>query len=101
MKSQVDMNQLNEKGQYKQKGKVRIGYTKEGELSKKGSQKNKRLTCIHCGMLSHISNKCWSNGKKNSMESVTIAISMVIEIANARINLILKVKEKFSWSQRK
>ena len=31
MKSQVDMNQLNEKKKYRQKDKVGIGYTEEGE----------------------------------------------------------------------
>ena len=40
MKSQEDMNQLNEKSHHRQKGKVRIGYTKEGESSKQGAQKN-------------------------------------------------------------
>ena len=63
MKSQAYMNQLNEEIQYKQKGKVGIGYTKEGESSKKGAQKNQRPTYNHCGKLHHTSNKCWSNGK--------------------------------------
>ena len=40
MKSQVEMNQLNESNQYKQKGKEKIGYTKEGESSKQGAHKN-------------------------------------------------------------
>ena len=39
MKSQADMNQYNEKSQYRQKGKVGIGYTEEGESSKKGETK--------------------------------------------------------------
>lgn len=34
MKSQVDMNQLNEKNLYRQKGKARIGFKEEGESSK-------------------------------------------------------------------
>ena len=33
LKSQTKMNQLNEKSQYKHKGKTRIGYTIEGESS--------------------------------------------------------------------
>ena len=40
MKSQVDMNQLNEKNIYRQKGKVVIGYKEEVESSNQGSQKN-------------------------------------------------------------
>ena len=44
LKYQDYMNQLNEKSQYKQKGKLGIGYTKEGESSKKGPQKNQRST---------------------------------------------------------
>ena len=42
MKSQADMNQLNQKNEknlYRQKGKVGIGYKEEGESSKQGSQK--------------------------------------------------------------
>ena len=31
MKSQADINQLNEQSHYRQKGKARIGYTEEGE----------------------------------------------------------------------
>ena len=63
MKSQAHMNKLNEKIHYRQKGKARIGYTKGGESSKQGVQKNQRPTCIHCSKLSHTSNKFWSNGK--------------------------------------
>ena len=63
MKSQAYKNQLNEKNQYKQKGKVGIIYIEEGESSKQGVQKNQRPTCNHCGKLGHTSNKCWSNGK--------------------------------------
>ena len=40
IKSQVDMNQLNEQNLYKQKGKEGIGYKEEGEFSKQGAQKN-------------------------------------------------------------
>lgn len=36
MKSQADMDQLNEKIQFRQKGKAIIIYTKEGESSKQG-----------------------------------------------------------------
>ena len=53
MKSQVDMNQLNEKNLYRQKGKIGIGYTKEGESSNQGAQKNQRPTCNHCGNIGH------------------------------------------------
>ena len=63
MKSQEDMNQLNEKSHLRQKGKVGIGYTEEGESSKQGSQKNQRPTFNHCGKIGHTSNKCWINGK--------------------------------------
>ena len=34
MKSQEEMNQLNEQSHYKQKGKVGIGYIEESESSK-------------------------------------------------------------------
>ena len=44
MKSQVDMNKLNEHNIYRQKGKARIGYKEEGEISKQGAQKNQRPT---------------------------------------------------------
>ena len=57
------MNQLNEKTHYRQKGKVGIGYTEEGESSKQGAQKNQRPTCSHFGKIAHTSNKCWSNRK--------------------------------------
>ena len=63
MKSQANMDQLNEQIQYRQKGKVGIRYIEEGESSKKGAQKNQRPTCSHYGKLGHTSNKCWSNGK--------------------------------------
>ena len=64
MKSQENMNQLNEKSHYKQNGKARIGYTKEGESSKQGSQKNQRSTCNHCGKIGQTSKKSCSNGKE-------------------------------------
>lgn len=58
------MNQLHEKSQYIQKGKVGIGYTKEDESSKQGAQKNQRPTCNHYGKLVHKSNEFQSNGKE-------------------------------------
>ena len=63
MKSQEDMNQLNEQGHFRQKGKVGIRYTKEAKSSKHWAQKNKKPTCSHCGNIGHTSKKCWSNGK--------------------------------------
>ena len=63
MKYQVDMNQLNEKIQYRQKGKVGIGYTEEGESSKQRDRKNQRPTYSHYGKICHTSNKCWGNRK--------------------------------------
>ena len=63
MKSQVDMNQLNEKNLYRQKGKAIIGYNEEGESSKQGVQMNQRPICNHYGKIGHTSNRCWSNGK--------------------------------------
>ena len=53
MKSQVEMNKLNEKNLCRQKGKGGIGYTKEGESSKQGAQKNQIPTCNHCGKIGH------------------------------------------------
>ena len=64
MKSQVDMNQLNEQSHHRQKGKSRIGYLEESESSQQGAQKNQRPTCSHCGKIGHTSNRCWSNGKE-------------------------------------
>ena len=66
MKSQADMNQLNQQNEqniHRQKGKAGLGYKEEGETSKQGSQKNQKLTCKYCGKIGHTSNKCWSNGK--------------------------------------
>ena len=63
MKYQESMNQLNEKNQYRHKGKVGIGYIEEGESSQQGAQKNQIPTCNHCGKIGHTSNKWWSNGK--------------------------------------
>ena len=43
MKSQVDVNQLNqqnEKNLHRQKGKVGPGYEEEGESSKQGAKRN-------------------------------------------------------------
>ena len=51
MKSQTNINQLNQQSYYRQKGKAGIGYTKEGESSKQGTRKNKRPTCNHCGKI--------------------------------------------------
>ena len=64
MKSQADMNQLNEQDLYRQKGKERIGCNEEGESFKQGAQKNQIPTCNHCGKIGLTSNKCWSNGKE-------------------------------------
>ena len=64
MKSQTDINQLNEQSHYRQKGKVGIGYIEEDESSKQGAQKNKRPTLNHCVKIGHTSKKCWSNGKE-------------------------------------
>ena len=58
MKSQEDINQLNDKSHYRKKGKVGIGYIEEGESSKQGTQKNQRPTFSHCGKIGHTSNKC-------------------------------------------
>ncbi|GLJ30947.1 hypothetical protein SUGI_0617070 [Cryptomeria japonica] len=63
MKSQTDLDQLNEQNLHKQKGKAGLGYNEEGESSEQGSQRNQRPTCNYCGKTSHRSNKCWSNGK--------------------------------------
>ena len=63
MKSQADMDQLNEKNLYRKNGKVGIGYKEEGESSKQGAQKNQRPSCNHHVKIGHTSNKCWSNGK--------------------------------------
>ena len=57
------MNQLNEESQHRQKGKAGIGYTEEGESSKKGFEKNQSPIWDHCGKLGHTSKKCWSNDK--------------------------------------
>ena len=58
------LNQLNEKNLYRQKGKAGIGYKEEGESSKQGAQKNKKPTCSHYGKRGNTSNKCWNNGKE-------------------------------------
>ena len=66
MKSQVDMNQLNQQNEQNlhiQTGKAGLGYKEEGESSEQGAQRNQRPTCNHCGKTGHTSNKCWSNGK--------------------------------------
>ena len=56
MKSQVDMNQLNQLNEYnlhRQKGKIGIRYKDEGESSKQGAQRNQRPTCNHYGKIGH------------------------------------------------
>ena len=65
MKSQADMNQLNQQSEqnlHRQKGKAGLGYKEKCESSKQATQRNQRPTCSHCGKLGHTSNKCWSNG---------------------------------------
>ena len=67
MKSQVDMNQLNQQNEqnfHRQKGKARLGYEEEGESSRQGSKRNQKPTCNHCGKIGLISNKCWNNRKE-------------------------------------
>ena len=61
MKSQADMNQLNDQNLHRQTGKAGLGYKEEGESSKHAEQ---RPTCNHYGKLGHTSNKFWSNGKE-------------------------------------
>ena len=62
LKSQEDMNQLNQKNEknlYRQKGKVGLGYNEEeDEYSKQGAKRNQKPTCNHCGKIVHTSNKC-------------------------------------------
>ena len=50
------------------KEKEKIGYTREGESSNKGAQKNQRPIYNHYGKLGHTLNKCWSNGKEKFNE---------------------------------
>ena len=90
MKSQANMNQLNEQSHHKQKGKTGIGYTKEGESSKQGVQKNQRPTCNHCGKIGHTSKKCWSNRKAKCNGKCYSCRSMVIEKGNVKRNQDLK-----------
>ena len=48
MKSQADMNQLNQQSEqnlHRQKGKVGLGYKEEGKSSKQGTQMNQIPTC--------------------------------------------------------
>ena len=54
MKSQAEMNWLNEKNLYRHKGKVGIGYKEKGESSKQGAQNNQRSTCNHYGKIDHL-----------------------------------------------
>ena len=49
IKSQADMNQLNQQNEqnlHRQKDKDGLGYKEEGESSKQGEQRNQRPTCI-------------------------------------------------------
>ena len=68
LKSQEDMNQLNQQNEHnlhRKKWKARLGYNEEeGESSKQGATRNQRPTCNNCGKIGHTSNKCWSNGKE-------------------------------------
>ena len=68
VKSQEDMNQLNQQNEqnlHRQKGKVGLGYNEEeGETLKQGAKRNKKPTCNHCGKIDHTSNKGWSNGRE-------------------------------------
>ena len=42
MKYQESINYLNDKSEYRHKGKDRLGYTEEGESSQQGAQKKKK-----------------------------------------------------------
>ena len=90
LKPQESMNELNEHNWYRHKGKVRIGYTKEGESSQQGAQKNQRHTCNHCGKIGHTSKNVGAMERKYSMEIATIEINMVIRLMNAKRNQILE-----------
>ena len=90
MKSQVDMNHLNEESQYRQKGKVGIGFTKEGESSSKELKRIKDLLVVTVIKQGINQTNVGAMGKKNSMESATIAIIMVIGLMIANRNLSLK-----------
>ncbi|GLJ49406.1 hypothetical protein SUGI_1045760 [Cryptomeria japonica] len=50
MKTQTDLDQLNEQNLHKQKGKAGLGYNEEGESSEQGSQRNQRPTCNYCAI---------------------------------------------------
>ena len=62
IKSQEDVNQLNQQNQkkfHKKKGKAGLGYNEEeGESSKQGARRNQKPTCSHCGKIGHTSNQC-------------------------------------------
>ena len=64
MKSQADMNQLNEQSHERQKRTTWLGYIEESESFEQGGKKNQRPTCNHCGKLGHTSNRCWRNEKE-------------------------------------
>ena len=57
LKSQEDMNQLNQQNEqnlHRKKGKVGLGYNEEeGESSKKGAKRNQKPTCNHRGKIGH------------------------------------------------
>ena len=61
IKSQEDMNQLNQQNEqnlHRQKGKAGLGYNEEeGESSKLGAKRNKKPSYNHCGKIGHTSNK--------------------------------------------
>ena len=91
MKSQINMNQLNEKNLYRQIGKVGIGYTKKKEnLSRKDLKRTKDLLAIIVVRQVIHQTNVGAMGKQNSMENATIAINMVVRLLNAKRNLSLK-----------
>ena len=90
MKSQADMNQLNEKNLYREKGKVGIGYKEEGESSNKDLKRLKNLLEITVVRQVIHQTNVGAMGRQNSMETTIIAISMVIGLMNAKRNQDLK-----------
>ena len=91
MKSQVDMNQLNEQNLYRKKKKQELDTKKNMNLLNKVLKRIKDLLAIIVVRQVIHQTNVGAMVKKNSMESVTIAINMVIEQQNARRNLSLKV----------
>ena len=90
MRSQTSMDQLVELSQHRHKGKVGLGYTKQGESSLQGAQNNRRPTCNHCGKEGHTSKKIGAMESQSLMKNVTIVTSMDIEKVNAQRKLSLK-----------